>query len=271
LTYYAITASWRRRGVTAFFMLWFIVTYLPVSNIFPLVNPMAYRYLYLPGIGAFAALALLTRWAIGFIRHNKRYRFYRYSIKAVIVVLCMLATVGLNRRYQNDFTVYEAMRTRFPGSAYPYLMLGTIYKQTGHYPEAIAYFYKYMENKPRKSFYQSMPGDYIAWYQIGVCYVGDPDRALAAFVKSVQLNPGFADGYASIGKAFLLKKDFPQALIYINQALLRDPLLFSAYVYLVETYWQMGEKEKAQAVLTDALGVYPDAGHLLQLKADMQP
>ena len=266
-----IKLSLSKRGVFAFLILWFGSTYLPTSNIIPLVNPMGYRYLYLPSIGLFAILGMLTRWAAGFFENYKHYRLYRIIAKSTIVVACMMFTVQLNVKYKDNFTMHEAMRQSYPDSAYPYLILGTIYKELRMYPEAAAHYRQYIENKPESYLAGAIPGEYVAWHQIGTCYVNDPDKAIDAFTKAVKLKPDYAEGYASLGKAFLLKNNFPQALHFINEAFRFDGDLFSARVYLLQTYQAMGEIPKARAVLTDLLEVYPAEGILLEFKQKIMP
>ena len=44
--------------VRRFFLLWYLIFYLPISNLIPLSNPMANRYMYLPSIGLLIVSAI---------------------------------------------------------------------------------------------------------------------------------------------------------------------------------------------------------------------
>ena len=54
---------WNKYKKSIFFLLWYIVFYLPVSNLIPIVNPIACRYMYLPSIGVLIALAFFLHKA----------------------------------------------------------------------------------------------------------------------------------------------------------------------------------------------------------------
>jgi len=42
----SVLALWRQSKEAFFFLFWFIIFYLPVSNLLPIANPMAYRFMY---------------------------------------------------------------------------------------------------------------------------------------------------------------------------------------------------------------------------------
>ncbi len=56
--------SFAQKRIITFAILWFYLNYFPVSGILALLNPLAYRFLYLPSIGFFILAAIFIRFLI---------------------------------------------------------------------------------------------------------------------------------------------------------------------------------------------------------------
>jgi tetratricopeptide (TPR) repeat protein len=149
-----------------------------------------------------------------------------------------------------------------PESSYPYLFLGTLYRQQGRGEDAARFFEKYLENKPRGGAFAFVRPDYEIYHQIGTCFPDNPDRAIAEFKKAIALNPDFAVAYADLGRAYMHKKDYDQALNFIRKALTMDEGLFPAYVYAVEVHLARGEPEEARQWMTKAAALFPQEERL---------
>lgn len=124
-------------GKWVFAFTWFFVTMLPVLNIAPLLNIMAERYLYIPGIGftLFAGLAFNK----GFQCFYRR-RHYFLSFVVIICFLLMWGTIQRNGIWLNEFTFSTETIRRSPKSYRIYNGLGYFYYNNGLIDKAIQAF-----------------------------------------------------------------------------------------------------------------------------------
>ena len=167
----------------SFAVLWFFITFLPVSNIVPIQNMMACRYLYLPMAG-FSLLAALV------FRKTRTARFIQkplilylmtgmmvalpvfYALLTSARILAWRSEITLRREYlqhrpddiaahiiygaalernglfKQAWEVYKKAKDIFPESAYPCLSLSWLYTKTGHYPEAMEEFRMFLKKEP---------------------------------------------------------------------------------------------------------------------------
>ncbi len=124
---------------TAFSLGWLILAFGPVSNVVPLLNPMADRYLYgwAPGLILLVAPGLVgTLWR-------------RRLLAALCVILLVMQQVDL-RRWQHDRTLWEATARVEPRSARAQTWLGLLAKQQGDREEARLRFQRALEVNPQE-------------------------------------------------------------------------------------------------------------------------
>ena len=81
---------------SSFFLFWFLVALIPVSNIFPNANPIAHRYMYLPSIGFIAVIVLvgqkfIARWKV-IDQYSQLGKIFAISF----IGLCIAVTFPLN-------------------------------------------------------------------------------------------------------------------------------------------------------------------------------
>jgi len=81
---------WRKYKPVAFLLFWYILFYIPVSNVIPIANPMAYRFMYLPSIGLFIVLAWIFHKV--FISESLEKYSKRLSVifHAAIIIICII-------------------------------------------------------------------------------------------------------------------------------------------------------------------------------------
>jgi protein O-mannosyl-transferase len=100
-------------------MMWFIVTWLPISGLFPLNAPMAEHWLYVPMAGFFWALA---EWiAFDSPRQPVSLSLRRFAAVGGILLTAWIAmllfrTVDRNRDWHDNISLYEATLRENPSS-----------------------------------------------------------------------------------------------------------------------------------------------------------
>lgn len=120
----------RRHPVQAFGLGWLLINFFPVSNLVPLFNPMADRYLYLPAAGFAALLASLLC--------SPRLRRWPGLPAVLLATLCALY-FGLTLRrlgdWRNDGTLWRATAATEPRSARAQTWLGLLAAEKGNLDE----------------------------------------------------------------------------------------------------------------------------------------
>jgi len=105
---------------------WFIITLIPVSNLFATNPIVADRYTFLPAIGlCFMAASLLGRLVRGRLS-----RFFAMSVAALLLISMAVMTVGRNRVWRNDIALWTDTATRSPGVAGVWFNLGRAWHRT---------------------------------------------------------------------------------------------------------------------------------------------
>ena len=105
---------------------------------------------------------------------------------------------------------------------------------------------------------QGNPKNLRAWYQKGwISVKSDPDGAMAAFEKALEIQPGFAMAHRDLGIILLQKARYGEAAIHLEQAAdlgLAHPRLYN---FLGIAYSRTGRYQDAVKVYTKALDKEP--------------
>ncbi|MBI5492365.1 MAG: tetratricopeptide repeat protein [Deltaproteobacteria bacterium] len=121
----AIVFYFKGRRVVTFTVIWFLITFAPVINIFPSSTLRADRYLFIPTV----AFSLLVVWSF--------YRLYELNPMAkrllpilFIAVVAILAVTSFRRNYvwRNGMTLWEDSVKKDPESPLAHLKLGDEYR-----------------------------------------------------------------------------------------------------------------------------------------------
>ncbi len=127
----------RKSKEAAFFIGWMVIFYLPVANIMALLNPMAYRFVYLPAIGLCVVSVLV-------IDHFFKGYWKRSKVPAIVVLalaaFLIYQTVGLNSWFKSNRTLAYAWSKYYPQNPWGYFFLGQEYLAAREYKQARATF-----------------------------------------------------------------------------------------------------------------------------------
>jgi tetratricopeptide (TPR) repeat protein len=258
-----------------FGVIWFCVTLLPVSQIFPHHELLAEHYLYLPSFGFCLAVAVLIntflaeRWCVQVIyvlligvallftvriaERNKDWKNGLTLWKKTVNTVPQCARARNNLGFEYDargwvdkaLYQYEKALAIKPEYAEPYSNLGRLYYTQGQVEEAITMYRKALDLDPKNvGAYVNLGGAYIAQDKI--------DDALQAFQKAGKINPRIVEVYVGLGVCFAKKaqagenKYFLDMAIYVfKKALELKPCLPEAHNNLASTYYLKGDYSSA--------------------------
>lgn len=232
-----------------FSLLWFFITLLPVSNIYPINDSyMAERWLYLPSIGLF----LLCADKLSYQFEIKKYR--RFVIIFIIGMLALYSylTIQQNEFWKEPISFYKRTLKYNPGSWRIYNELGTEYANMGNSAEAIAAYKKALEINPKAS------GIYD---NLGVLYkkIGNREEAMAMYKKAKEINTKLSEQYREMAKEYSYSGKNAKAVLSYKKALELDRGNLALYNGLASMLIIVGKYREAIVVFKKALTLDPNS------------
>lgn len=197
--------SRRKQPLITFSIGWFLITLLPASNIIPVQEFMAERYLYIPSLG----FCLLLAWVIS-----------KLKFKAILVVLISLIfaylTFERNLIWKDALSLWSDTVKKTPLSEIAYFNLGNAYQRVGQTDQAIEAYLRAIANKPASM------GSFI---NLGNIYMNRRQLELAknAFSQALKIDPRSATNYNNLGAVLTEQGQYRQALDNFLQALILEP------------------------------------------------
>jgi tetratricopeptide (TPR) repeat protein len=216
----------RRSAAAAFGAAWVLVALAPASNLIPLYNPVAERYLYLPSVGVALAAGALFAWA----RSRPGASADRSSSAATAGAAALCAvfaclTIARNADWTSEASLY------FPAPAAPQearasLVRGALRQAEGRYEEAASEYLTALRLNPgmgeaaislgqtyaalgRREIadqaYErglaASPGNPMFRFSYGLylARTGRLERAAQAYREAVRLEPGFVEAWVNLG------------------------------------------------------------------------
>ncbi|HHT9142816.1 MAG TPA: tetratricopeptide repeat protein [Candidatus Wujingus californicus] len=198
-----------------FFTILFFIALLPVSNIIPIGNIMAERYLYFPTIGFFVAIGILT----------ENY-FKKLTITTVcggiLFILLSILSVCRNGEWRDEFSLWTSTFHREPNSARAHHNLGVVYSTKG--------FNDYAELEYKRTL-EINPKDTEAHYNLGNAYdrKGLIDDAIREYQEAIKYNPYYAEAYNNLGNVYKNKQLLESAIEQYKKAINRNPFNLNYY------------------------------------------
>jgi protein O-mannosyl-transferase len=225
----------KKDPVFLFSILWFFITLLPSSSIYP-VNSfyMAEHWLYLPLAGF---CLILARWLVNLYQTGK---FKKLSLALTFSLILFWSTLTAQQcdYWNNPLTFYKRTLRYAPDSQHIYYNLGSIYGNSGQYSKAAAMYNKAIELNP----------DYTEAYdKLGSIYyyLGNYSSAIRMYKKAIALNPKYHNSYNNLGTTYGKIGDLAGAISMYRIAIQNDPQSAATYFNLAVTYLEMKEYDLA--------------------------
>jgi tetratricopeptide (TPR) repeat protein len=136
----ALTVLLWRRGQwrAAMGLVWFLMTWLPISGIFPLNAPMAEHWMYMPMAGLLWAAAELA-WAFA---QKPAARYAAVAAAYGLAVVFLALTVARNRDWHDNERIFLATLDKNPDSTRVRYNLAVTYEDLLHNPWAARRHYE---------------------------------------------------------------------------------------------------------------------------------
>ncbi|MBI5573523.1 MAG: tetratricopeptide repeat protein [Elusimicrobia bacterium] len=241
--------SYKKSKPVFFWLMFSAITFLPTSNIIPMQNIVAERYLYLPLIGICILLALLLK------KISSRFSSVPILLFSSVPILLYFSalTVIRNLDWKSDFVFYSKTLEQVPDSPGINSTLGLVYARYKNYPKAFELINYALKLDPEMLDGQ---GALASIYQDK----GDYDKALALYEKMVaeKKYTYHKAPFFNLGIIYKIKKQYNRAIENFNKAIKLNPLLSVSYAHLAEIYETHDDIEKATELYKKSVEINPD-------------
>ncbi|MFA6385043.1 MAG: tetratricopeptide repeat protein [Candidatus Omnitrophota bacterium] len=264
---FAVAFRARKNNKLLFFaIIWFFLTLIPVSNIYPVNAYMAEHWLYLPSVGAFIVMGnILCRISLDL----------RRKILALVIFLLLsgwysFITVKQNSYWKDPVTFFERAAKYAPESHLIHNNLAGAYTAVNRNDDAIKEYKRALEINPRYS---------KAYGNLGFLYAGSGkyEDAIKAYNTALEINPEDAVVLNNLGNAYYDLGNIKEAVDNYKKAVSVDPNYSKAFYNLGNAYIAVKMKDESINALKraieldgDYLDAYNNLGMVYKVTGDIE-
>jgi len=214
-----------------FFLLLYFISLVPVSNVIPIKNVIAERYLYLP-YGFFAIV-----FSMLFFK-EKYYESVKLVAVIIIIVIYSTLTLARNEIWNNGFTLWTQTLKINPYSFHAHNNLASYYDDKKNYTKSEFHY---------KTAIKLRPYDPIPYYNLGNTYKsqGEPLKALEFYKESIKRDPTIIEPYINIGITYVSLKMLDEAEHAFRKAVEVNKSDSSAHNNLAAVLGEKGRVDEA--------------------------
>lgn len=213
----AIWRTWKREPIVAFGLVWFLLYFLPISNLKQLNQPMAEHWLYIPIVGLSLAFgAALNACSFSRLPGVRWVRAGGTAGVAVFLIFSLLVVREKSKIYRNDESFLLAAIRANPRIARLYSILGSTYIEKRAISKA-------------KEFYSRAlavdPDELYANYKLGFLFYQAAQRGAAKIYldRVTRISPELSSEFSLVAHAWEMLGDNEKALSYYRKAIDLNP------------------------------------------------
>lgn len=230
--------SYRLDKIIFFGLGWFFICFIPISNLIPLANPIAERFMYLPAIGFILILVQLL-WKI-------KPKQLKTSILIILTGIYIFITIPRNNDWRDDLTLWSKTVRQLPvATARVNYNLGLALYRKGDIGKAVDHYYAALKMDPKDTDTRNNLG-------LALLQQGKTTEAITHLSAALKINPKLAKTQNNLGLALAQQGKLDEAMTHFATALRINP-------YLVEAYNNLGNVMFLQGKLTEAINYYSTA------------
>ena len=236
----------KKRSLVYFSLSWFLITLLPVANLYPLNAYMAEHWLYLPSIGFFLVVA---RWFSVGLR-NSRARLACLAGIAALLAFYAVLTVRQNATWFEPLSFYQRTLRYAPDSSRAYGNLGMIYSHNGDNEKALELYNKAIELDPK---------NFKAHYNLGILYadLGKDKEAEESYKTSLSIKPTYVNALNNLAMVYTKMGRQDEALALTSRAVGLKDTHVQAYNNMAIAYIRLGKNREGIEASQKVLAIEP--------------
>jgi protein O-mannosyl-transferase len=236
----------KRYGLVFFGIFWFLLTLLPVSNLYAIAFYMANHYLYLPSIGIFLIVGKGLRIAYD----DRRFKPYALTCLALLVGFYSFITFKQNQYWKDPVTFFERTLRYNPQSFRALNNLGREYEKNKMLERAEELYERAIAVHPlHKEAYNNLGNVYFK--------LGKNEEAIKMFKKQIEVNPKYAKPYSNLGNVYAKLDNNEEAIRAYKKALELKIDRDDIYTDLGTSYAKLGNSDEALKMFKKAIEVNP--------------
>ncbi|MFC1667266.1 tetratricopeptide repeat protein [Candidatus Omnitrophota bacterium] len=227
----------RLSDLVIFGALWFLLTLLPVLNIYPISVFFGEGWLYMPCVGFFIVLSVICQKAV----RPKAGRTLSNILIVIFFVYYALLNINYGRVWKDSISLFHNVlkyETESPFIYLTYNNLAMAYYDKGEYNKSIEYCKKSISLSPD---YQD------AYNNLGVTYmtIQKPVKAIAHFKKAISLKKDYVFAYRNLAHVYSYIGLTDSAIRFSNMAIELDRYSYKSYCNLGYIFLDKGDLGKA--------------------------
>jgi len=281
----------KKNSRSIFWVLWFLICLLPVSQIVPIVTYMNDRYLYLPLIGIAALAAIGIEKIYGASRRNTA------VFLVMLIVLCFLSVLTAQRIrvWVSPRSLWEDAQRKAPGNHLPHVKVGIYDFHAGRYDRALKEFqtskairnkfydYEWLGNvygkkhqwqKAIENYNRALkksPESPIAWRNLGIAQynIGKVEVAITSLEKARDVNPKYVRPYLDLGMIYQSQKKDDLALTVYRALITALPDKADGWIALADYFAKRQNLQKSRFYLKHAQETAKQLSVLEEMKVQL--
>ncbi|MDP2912300.1 MAG: tetratricopeptide repeat protein [Candidatus Omnitrophota bacterium] len=237
----------RKNSLILFGALWFLLSLLPVLNIYPVSVFFGEGWLYLPSIGFFIMICVIfndmVKPMIG--------KLLSGILAASFFIYFGFFTMSYGKVWKDSISLFNNVlkyEKNSPFIHFTYTNLGVAYYDKGDFEKAIECYKKSIQSEP----------EYFEPYNnLAVTYViiKRPVAAISFFKKTIRLKKDYTPAYYNLGHVYDIIGFRARAIEFTKDALMIDPECYKAYCNLGYIYSEKGDQVKAIEFFRKAISI----------------
>lgn len=249
---------YKKNRLISFFIFWFFINLLPMSNIYPINSFIAEHWLYMASVGYFFVISLLLYALYKKGKANILYRSLVILFITALLLVYSLLTIARNLDWKNEISFFENTLKHSPKNARLYLNLGNTYFEKRQFDKALEQYQKSIAvnaNNPE------------AYGNIGALYMGKGNLKEAEnhLKKAIGLNFVQPIAHYNLARAYEMSGRRNEAIEELEISVKQLPQFYQASNLLGELYLKNGNKAKALESFQRSLRVMPNQSRVKKL------
>lgn len=186
---YIALRSVKKRPIVSFAVLWYFITLIPTSTLFPLGDVAVERHLYLPSIGFALIASYFLIKARALLPVNLRFVPY------LLPILLVGMTIKTNFAWKSEVTLWEDAAEKSPNKVRVLSNRAFAYFEAGDLEKAEALYIDFLKR---------FPNDAAGYNNMGLLYEkkGDISSAIKYYKEAIRLRPNYWRFYMHLGDAY---------------------------------------------------------------------
>ncbi len=223
---------------------YYVITLLPALGIVQVGSQsMADRYMYLPGLGPFLIIGLMSAWAWARINRLDNWSLTVKSLSAAAAILMFISLSYLSFKqigiWKNSVVFWSYVIEKEPERVpVAYYNRGITFEKIGQSDRAIEDYNKAIALKP--SYYEAYNNRGLSFQKMGLL-----DKAIKDLEVAMAMNPSSPEAYNNLGKIYRKTGQFDRAMENYNRAIALNPLYHEAYYNRAIVYEKTGRLDAA--------------------------